>query len=200
MKMLPPKEQMDMMRQEQEQRFTKDQLNFGPPDFGDEEGLEDEHSEEVVYIEEEDDDLEKERIVYDRDRYPTQPIETPSIKNPRNEFLEEDFFFPEGPLKTEVSAWKKKFEVDGHHIHFVEVQGEKFIFRTLNRVEYREIMALPNTDPIQREEIICECCILFPYSYDFTDMGKSRAGVPAIIAEQIMKESGFAKIAAPIRL
>ncbi|MNP27516.1 hypothetical protein D3C76_1204320 [compost metagenome] len=115
--------------------------------------------------------------------------------------MRDEPLFPGGPLITDVNSWKKQFEVDGHSIHLSEdIGGQNFIWRTLARTEYREIMNLPNTDPLQREEIICEICVLFPYEYNFASMAAQKAGVPAVLAEQILHESGFRKPTPPQRL
>lgn len=50
---------------------------------------------------------------------------------------------------------------------------------------------MPNTDPLQREEIICETCVLLPENYNYEAMARDKAGAPALLAEQIMQASGF---------
>ena len=203
--MLPPKEQMEQMRKQQNERFVNPETGdvtavFGPPDFGneDEDELEQEISEPTPtqrYDVEEEEYTSPWRGVQEESY-----VETASLRQDNNSFIDEDVIFPNGPLRTEVSSWKKQFEIDGHTVNLTEIGTEVFIWRTLNRVEYREIMAIPNTDPLQREEIICEVCVLFPYEYNFKSMSERKAGIPAILAEQIMKESGFVKIAPPVRL
>lgn len=222
--MLPPKEQMEQMKRDQEQRFQDPQPNpnakfpgFGPPQFEEEEmSAQDFAREEDLadYPSFEDDDEEygapqfesaEEEPAYgftppppfqpEMD-YPTPP----TMREKGAAFLRDDALFPGGPTRAEIASWKKQFEQDGHSINLSELGDETFIWRTLNRVEYREIMALPNTDPLQREEIICEICTLFPYDYNFAGMAARKAGTPAVIAEQIMQESGFKKPAPPIRL
>lgn len=128
--------------------------------------------------------------------YPTPP----SFRQPNGDFIREEPIFPGGPARTEVAAWKKQFEADNHEVHLSERSDGNFIWRTLSRTEYREILALPNTDPLQREEIICEVCVLFPYNYNFSSMAAKKAGTPAVIAEQIMHASGFEKPTPSIRL
>lgn len=123
-----------------------------------------------------------------------------SMREPGGAFIREEPICPGGPPRSEVMSWKKQFEQDGHAIHLSEIADEIFIWRTLARNEYREVMALPNTDPLQREEILCEVCTLFPYEYNFTEMASRKAGIPAQLAEQIMQESGFRKASPPIRL
>lgn len=221
--MLPPKEQMEQLKREQQGRFQDEGMpqpafpGFGPPDFGDEseqgfareEDLEDYPTWHSEQTEPEDEDYltvdAGEEAPYGFTEppsyaptgdYPTPP----SMRQKGNSFLREEAIFEGGPSQSEVSSWKKQFEVDNHTVNLSEHAGEVFIWRTLNRVEYREIMALPNTDPLQREEIICEICVLFPYEYNFTNMAANKAGIPAVLAQQIMKESGFDQPSPPVRL
>lgn len=200
--MLPPKEEMDQFRAKQRDRFVDEgqtprgSATFGEPDFGDEEDeLEQEHTAPVQE--------EQRQDRYDVPEMPRTSAgapETESIRNEGHAFSQEELIFEGGPTRTELASWKKQFETDGHSVNLSEIGEDIFLWRTLNRVEYREIMAIPNTDPLQREEIICEVCVLFPYDYNFKTMAEQKAGTPAILAEQIMKESGFSKIAPPIRL
>ena len=61
-------------------------------------------------------------------------------------------------------------------------------------------MATPNTDPLMREEMICEQCVLFPYEYSYGVMSNNKAGVPTILAAHVMETSGFTKASIPRRL
>lgn len=203
--MLPPKEQMEQFKAQQKGRFVDGNEQrpmpdpmFGEPDFGDEE-LESEHVAAPAPEEMRDDRYD----VPEFSRPVTKsegPPPTESLKSEGNAFSQDELLFEGGPTRTELMSWKKQFEIEGHAVNLSEIGEDVFIWRTLNRVEYREIMAIPNTDPLQREEIICEVCVLFPYNYNFKSMAEQKAGTPAILAEQIMKESGFSKIAPPIRL
>lgn len=213
--MLPPKDQMEQFKREQQQRFQPQEepqqppmfAQFGPPDFGDEEEVFDERELEQAYEgfdDDEDDDYdpELEQMYEDEPQHQhayEQPV-PPSMRQEGGAFLRDDEIFPGGPSRTEVASWKKQFENDGHTVNLTTIGDETFIWRTMSRTEYREIMALPNTDPLQREEIICEITMLFPYEYNFASMANRKAGVPAILAEQVMHESGFKKVAPPIRL
>ena len=221
--MLPPKEQMEQMKREQQERFQPADesraVQFGPPSFGNEEVYNEDDLQDA-YKNFDEPQLEE---LYPDDVEPEEDgpvpsfgfnpppnwgnreeeedvLETPSLRQEGGAFLREEALFPGGPSRSEVMSWKKQFEQDGHTVNLHPVGEETFIWRSLSRTEYREIMALPNTDPIQREEIICEVCTLFPYEYNFTSMANRKAGVPAVLAEAIMKESGFAKTAPPIRL
>jgi hypothetical protein len=214
--MLPPKDQMDQMKQQQD-RFREAEPTeeprgipgFGPPEFEDEvdEAYADWHPEEDEELEQPYDEEETPEPQEDYGFTPPpewtgtrEYQEPPSLKQDGNRFLNDQPAFPGGPMRSEIASWKKTFEQDDHTVNLSEPGGEPFIWRTLSRTEYREIMALQNTDPLQREEIICEICTLFPYDYNFSNMASRKAGIPAVLAEQIMQESGFKKPAPPIRL
>lgn len=99
--------------------------------------------------------------------------------------------YPGGPSKTMIDSWKKQWE--GYGVFITEVMGKKFIFRTLNRVEYKQIVALQNIDALQREEIICETVTLWPMNYTWDIMATGDAGIPSTLAEIVMSKSGFTK-------
>lgn len=206
------------------------QVTFGPPDFGDEDqeesnpkytnrdqvranyaGFNPDEEDDGLYEDEEpggfNPELEEQ---YDDEESGFNPPPAwmgvgemptpPSLRQRGGGFTRDEPIFEGGPTRSEISAWKKQFEEDGHGVFLTEVGDTRFVWRTLNRAEYREIMALPNTDPLQREEIICEVCTLFPYQYNFAAMASRKAGVPAVLAEQIMNESGFKRPTPPVRL
>lgn len=101
--------------------------------------------------------------------------------------------WPGGPLKSQVMSWKKQFG-EGQ-VFLTEVADDLYIWRTLNRFEYKAIVSTPGMDPLQREELIAETCVLWhpygegPFTYDV--MAAAKAGVPARLAELVMEKSGF---------
>jgi hypothetical protein len=99
--------------------------------------------------------------------------------------------FPGGPLQSQINSWKKQFT--GYDIYVTEVAGEYFVFRTLNRFEYKQIVSLQNTDPLMREEIICETVTLWPAGYKWDSMATGKAGIPSTYSQIIMEKSGFTK-------
>ncbi len=112
--------------------------------------------------------------------------------------IEEDYIdvsdtqiFENGPRLSEVELWKKQFSKE--RIYHVQILDKHFVFRTLNRYEYKQIVALENIDALQREEVICTTCTLFPYSYNFKKMAKEDSGYPSTLAQIIMENSGFTK-------
>lgn len=97
--------------------------------------------------------------------------------------------FDGGPTQSQVDLWKKEWE--GYDIFVVEIAGEFFVARTLNRFEYKQLVALSQTNALSREEVICNTCVLWPTQYGFKEMAIAKGGVPSSLAQIIMENSGF---------
>ena len=128
-----------------------------------------------------------------------EPAEEMDILNDV-EYIEEtteDELFFNGPSNEEVDAWKLQYKT----VYATEIDGSGvFVWRTLNRKEFKELMKIETTDPLAREEKLCDLCILWPEGLDEESFQEGDAGVPTILAEQIMERSGFAPIAGPVAL
>lgn len=99
--------------------------------------------------------------------------------------------FGGGPGISQIDVWKKQFQKE--KIFHTQILDKHFVFRTLNRFEYKQIVAIENIDALYREEIICNTCVLFPYNYDFKAMAADDSGYPSTLAQIIMENSGFTK-------
>ena len=99
--------------------------------------------------------------------------------------------FEGGPGISQVEIWKKQFTKE--KIFHTQILEKHFVFRTLNRYEYKQIVAIENIDALYREEIICKTCVLWPYNYDFKRMAGEDSGYPSTLAQIIMENSGFTK-------
>lgn len=99
--------------------------------------------------------------------------------------------FEGGPPVGQVALWKKQFTKE--KVYHTQILERHFIFRTLNRFEYKQIVAIDNIDALYREEIICATCILWPRNYDFKKMAEEDSGYPSTLAQIIMENSGFTK-------
>lgn len=123
----------------------------------------------------------------------------PKLSRPGKAFAQDRPAFedyPNGPKESEILAWKKQFG----RVFLTELEDEIYIWRKINRFEYKEIMSIPNTNELSREEMICETCVLYPYEYSYEDMVNQAGGVPSMIAEQVMQKSGFTRKARVIAL
>ena len=112
---------------------------------------------------------------------------------------EDDYFidpddtpiFENGPGISMIDMWKKQFTKE--KIFHTQILDKHFVFRTLNRYEYKQIVAIENIDALYREEIICKTCVLWPQNYDFKKMAAEDSGYPSTLAQIIMENSGFTK-------
>lgn len=110
----------------------------------------------------------------------------PPTLNPYDNVL-----FPGGPTESQIQSWKKEW--DGYELFVTEILNETFIFRNINRFEYKQIVTLTNIDALQREEIICRTATLWPINYSSIEMATTKAGIPSTYSEIIMEKSGFTK-------
>ncbi len=99
--------------------------------------------------------------------------------------------FDGGPPVGQVALWKKQYSKE--KIYHTQILEKHFIFRTLNRFEYKQIVAIENIDALYREEIICSTCVLWPRNYNFKMMAEEDSGYPSTLAQIIMENSGFTK-------
>ncbi len=99
----------------------------------------------------------------------------------------ETLLFESGPTLNKVEEWRSLYG----QVYATEFDDEVYIWRTLKRVEYKEILKIKGADALFREERICQKCVVWPEAYDFVDMASGKAGTPSILAEQIMDKSGF---------
>ena len=74
-----------------------------------------------------------------------------------------------------------------------EILNETFVFRTLNRFEYKQLVTFIDINALQREETICQTAVLWPIDYDYIKMSTEKAGIPSTLSEIIMEKSGFTK-------
>lgn len=72
-------------------------------------------------------------------------------------------------------------------VYSAEVEDDVYIFRILTRREYREILAVAQTESMV-EEIVCQVAVLYPEGIDFAN---GAAGLPSLLAPHILQESGF---------
>lgn len=99
--------------------------------------------------------------------------------------------FDGGPGISQIDLWKKQYTKE--KIFHTQILDKHFVFRTLNRFEYKQIVAIENIDALYREEIICQTCVLWPFNYNFKKMAAEDSGYPSTLAQIIMENSGFTK-------
>ena len=74
-----------------------------------------------------------------------------------------------------------------HRNVFVHMIGkEAFIYRTLGRKEYYALLENEEISDMQKEEVICELCVLWPEEYDLDNCS---AGIPTELTKIILENS-----------
>lgn len=103
-----------------------------------------------------------------------------------------------GPTAGQIKMWKKEFG----EVYVTSISFDKHIvWRTLSRFEYKQLVKkmeqlvqagqLSSAEAnMWNEEAIAEICVLFP-NLDKQDLGKEMAGVPSLIAQEVLEASGF---------
>lgn len=115
------------------------------------------------------------------------------------QYSEEEWLSPvtlNGPTRQEVEEWKERHG----EVFFTPFGRSPYVWRTLKRPEYREIISDTTLTALDREEFFTEKCILFPRNFSLEKIKKSDAGVPSLLSEMIMDKSGFVAQSAPIKL
>jgi len=107
------------------------------------------------------------------------------------DLIDDDPIFEGGPGASQVELWKKQFS--NEKIFHTQVLEKHFVFRTMNRFEYKQLVSIQNIDALYREEIICHTCVLWPRNYNFKTMAAEDSGYPSTLAQIIMENSGFTK-------
>lgn len=102
-----------------------------------------------------------------------------------------------GPTRKEIEGWKEKYGVK--KISMIVVGGDIFVFRTLKRPEYREVLRNQELTALDREEVFAEKCTLYPYNFS-TDNDDFDAGIYTILSDAIIDRSGFTSTTGIIRL
>jgi hypothetical protein len=110
---------------------------------------------------------------------------------------QDELLFPGGPSMTEFMAWQKEYP-DMFVVDDLP-DGNIYIYRTITRYEYKVLQSLPNTDPLQREELIIDKCLLYPI-ITYEDMSNAMAGIISTLAQHILGSSGFVKNPVPRKL
>lgn len=81
-----------------------------------------------------------------------------------------------------------EFKKNHRNVYVYQVDNQVYIYRTLTRKEYREILEDKRFNDFEKEEIICDTCLLYP-SPDNMDWDAVDAGVPTELMKQIRKNS-----------
>lgn len=117
---------------------------------------------------------------------------------PVEDYSEEEMnvpIFDEGPTRRVVEEWKKIYGT----VYFTPFDDGVFIWRTLNRPEYRRLIEDKKLSTMDREEEMTNICLLYP-KLTMEEIKTDNAGRASTLAEMIMAKSSFVAQSAPIKL
>lgn len=108
--------------------------------------------------------------------------------NGYDEQFEEELTEEEIQLEADrqLEAWRLEYRA----VFMTEIEGVQIIWRGLSRGEFRKIVATYD-DEFERAEHVTRLCVLDPQIEDWSN--EIYAGVPEILAQNILRESGFSE-------
>lgn len=78
------------------------------------------------------------------------------------------------------------FQEKHRNVFVQKIENEIFIYRSLGRAEYKKILSDEQFNDMEKEELICQICTLYPENYDFENCD---AGIPTVLAKNIIRNS-----------
>ena len=122
----------------------------------------------------------------------------PFLKRAAQATPDEERIFPGGPTKAQIAEWKAKYGRLYATNFGTEDNPEIYIWRTLSRLEFKELARSSNkADGMWKEERLVEKCVLWP-PISGPNLNMLKAGIPTVLADQIMERSGFVPSGEPV--
>jgi len=134
----------------------------------------------------------------DIDMVAQDDMEDEELNREVEDLPDEEEIWPGGPTAGLIKVWKKEFG----EVYVTSISYDKHIvWRTLSRIEYKQLVKkmeqlvqagqLSSAEAnMWNEEAIAEICILFP-DFDKQSLTKDMAGLPSLIAQEVLEASGF---------
>lgn len=79
-----------------------------------------------------------------------------------------------------------EFKQQYRNVNITEISGHIFIYRSLGRLEYRQILEDSSINNYEKEDMICKVCLLHPNNFDFENCA---AGIPTQLTKEILEYS-----------
>lgn len=111
---------------------------------------------------------------------------------------DEELIWPGGPTARMIKDWKHEYG----DVYVTSITYDKHVaWRTLSRLEYKNLVRkmeqlieagqLSSAEAnLWNEEAIAEICVLYP-AYDKQSIIGELAGLPSLIAQEVLEASGF---------
>ena len=144
------------------------------------------------------DDVTKISVTSDSEGNIQESIEVVEDELQVEDLPDEEEIWPGGPTAKMIKDWKQEYG----EVYVTSISFDKhYVWRVLNRMEYKSVVRkmedLIQTGELSsaeanmwNEEAICEMCTLYP-EFDANKLVGSMAGVPSLIAQEVLEASGF---------
>jgi hypothetical protein len=129
---------------------------------------------------------------------PAQADEDTEDSREVEDLPDDEEIWPDGPTAGLIKSWKQEYG----EVYVTSLSFDKHIvWRTLSRMEYKQLVKrmeqlvqagqLSSAEAnMWNEEAISEICILYP-AFDKQMLGNEMAGMPSLIAQEVLEASGF---------
>lgn len=86
--------------------------------------------------------------------------------------------------KVDITDLYFQFKTKWRNVFIYRLGEQDFIYRALGRKEYKDICTDTRFNDIEKEDIICDQCLLYPQDFDFENCD---AGIPTELVKNILK-------------
>ena len=96
----------------------------------------------------------------------------------------------EKPVEQQVNIFEilADFQEKYRNVEACEIKGNYYVYRALGRKEYRELLNQKGINVFDKEEVLCESCLLYPDG-DSINWDTLPAGIPNELSKRIIKFS-----------
>lgn len=92
----------------------------------------------------------------------------------------------QSPQYVDLNLIYAELKQQYNEVYLFQAEGEMFLYKPLGRKAYKDIIESDQVNDLEKEEIICAECVLWPENYDFENCD---AGIPTQLAQAILKNS-----------
>ena len=90
------------------------------------------------------------------------------------------------PVEVDLTGIYFKFKEKYRNVFITQLGQQSFVYRALGRAEYRKILENEDFNDFEKEELICDVCLLWPEIFDWDSCD---AGIPSELMANILKNS-----------
>lgn len=90
------------------------------------------------------------------------------------------------PETIDLIELLSNFQNQYRNVFMIQLEGTVFIYRSLGRAEYKKLLMEEDLTDYEKQDVICEVCVLYPENFDFDNCS---AGLPDVLHRKIIENS-----------